>query len=155
MDLSCALPNMAATAALAKALRAQLRADDILLLSGDMGSGKTSFVRALVEELRASPNENSDVSSPTYALHHRYIKLVLPFSKMDHWDLYRVKDESELDAAGFWELMESESSLLVIEWPQIVPASAWPIKRRRWSLCFTVSFTVSEAGDRRVNVELL
>lgn len=127
------LSSIADTEAFARDFSQDLKPQDIVLLEGDLAAGKTSFVAALMRALGSS----DPVASPTYSLHHRYSRLRAPFNEADHWDLYRMKDESELEVAGFWDLLEGgEERLTLIEWPGIVSNSAWPRKRRRWHLRF-------------------
>ena len=97
------------TAAVAKALAEDLRAGDILLLSGTLGAGKTAFVRGLAEGLDIDPGE---VSSPTFTLVHEYRGGRLA---LYHVDLYRL-DRTATDALGLDEL-GVDNGVLAIEWP--------------------------------------
>ena len=97
------------TATLAKALAAGLRAGDILLLSGNLGAGKTAFVRGLAEGLGINPRE---VSSPTFTLIHEYRGGRLT---LYHVDLYRL-ERAATDDLGLEELGVDEG-VLAIEWP--------------------------------------
>jgi tRNA threonylcarbamoyladenosine biosynthesis protein TsaE len=83
-------------------------------LYGDLGAGKTTFVRAL---LRAS-GYSERVKSPTYTLCEPYV-LILGGYKIDvfHFDLYRMQSPSEWDEAGFAELL-TRPGLCLIEWPE-------------------------------------
>lgn len=103
-----------------QSLTASLTGLEIFLLSGDVGAGKTQFVSFFTKALGLS-----EAASPTYALHHRYKneKWVL-----DHYDLYRVEDESDLVTLGIFEVMQ-ESSLLCIEWPQNMNLDDLPFGR--------------------------
>lgn len=97
------------TAAIAKALAADLRAGDVLLLSGNLGAGKTAFVRGLAEGLGVDPRE---VSSPTFTLVHEYRGGRLT---LYHVDLYRL-DRAATDDLGLEELGVRDG-VLAIEWP--------------------------------------
>ena len=97
------------TAAVAKALAADLRAGDILLLAGNLGAGKTAFVRGLAEGLAIDPRE---VSSPTFTLVHEYRGGRLA---LYHVDLYRL-DRAATDDLGLDEL-GVDNGVLAIEWP--------------------------------------
>lgn len=94
---------------MARELAATLSAGDILLLSGTLGAGKTTFVRGLAEGLGIDPGE---VSSPTFTLVHEYRggKLALY-----HADLYRLEgtaaEDVGLDEPGVRE------GVLAVEWP--------------------------------------
>ena len=97
------------TAACAKALAEELRAGDILLLSGNLGAGKTAFVRGLAEGLGIDPRE---VSSPTFTLVHEYRGGRL---RLYHVDLYRL-ERAATDDLGLEEL-GVDDGVLAIEWP--------------------------------------
>ena len=98
-----------ATQNVARELAATLHAGGVLLLSGDLGAGKTTFVRGLAEGLGADPN---DVSSPTFTLVHEYRggRLMLY-----HADLYRL-EKTATDDLGLEEL-GVQDGVLAIEWP--------------------------------------
>lgn len=105
------LPDAAATGALGRALAAALPpsfAGWMVLLEGELGSGKTTMARGL---LRALGHEGG-VPSPTYTLVEPY---ELPRGKLYHIDLYRIEDESELPYLGFDEFADG---LRLIEWPE-------------------------------------
>jgi tRNA threonylcarbamoyladenosine biosynthesis protein TsaE len=111
------LADAAATAVLAAEFRAQLAPNSagwIVLLEGELGSGKSTFARAL---LRALGHEGP-VPSPTYTL-------VEPYRVADivvyHIDLYRVTDEAELRYLGWDEL---DDGLRLVEWPDRAPQLA-------------------------------
>jgi tRNA threonylcarbamoyladenosine biosynthesis protein TsaE len=95
------------TAALAKDLATSLAPGSVLLVSGNLGAGKTAFVRGLADGLGIDPEE---VSSPTFTLLHEYRggRLVLY-----HADLYRL-EKAATDELG---LEESQGGVLAIEWP--------------------------------------
>ena len=105
-----ALPDEAATAALARRLAPALGAGDLLALWGDLGSGKTSFARALIRALAGSDEE---VPSPTFTLVQTYEVRPAP---VWHFDLYRIRDPEEVLELG-WEQALAEAIVLV-EWPE-------------------------------------
>ena len=97
----------AGTIAVARGLAADLRAGDVILLSGNLGAGKTAFVRGLAEGLGIAPAE---VSSPTFTLLHEYRGGRLT---LYHADLYRVDDRGADDLG----LDELTGGVLAVEWP--------------------------------------
>jgi len=122
------LPSMTAvetrspeeTVAAARALAASLAPGTVVALSGDLGAGKTHFVRGLVEGWGGS-----DVAtSPTFTLVHEYRT---PRGPVLHLDLYRARSAEEIWVAAHDEL-DAAHGLLVIEWadrfPELVPSGA-------------------------------
>jgi tRNA threonylcarbamoyladenosine biosynthesis protein TsaE len=97
------------TAAIARAMAADLKAGDVLLLSGNLGAGKTAFVRGLAEGLGLGPDE---VSSPTFTLVHEYRGGRLT---LYHVDLYRLDRAATADLG--LEEMGVADGVLAIEWP--------------------------------------
>lgn len=100
----------------------QLQGTELILLSGDLGAGKTEFAKRV-----ASYFEIQNVASPTFSLHQHYTNSRI---KIDHFDLYRLDNLDELESIGFWDII-SEPSLALIEWPERVPDSYWPQERVR------------------------
>jgi len=100
----------AETRSLARELARDLTAGSTLLLSGDLGAGKTAFVKGLAEGLGLSPD---DVTSPTFTLVHEYRggRLALV-----HVDLYRL-DSADLDDIGL-DADVAGSGVLAIEWAE-------------------------------------
>lgn len=120
------------TAAVARDLAHSLQPGDVLLLSGNLGAGKTAFVRGLAEGLGVDPAE---VSSPTFTLVHEYLGGRLP---LYHADLYRL-ERAATDDLGLEEL---HSGVLAIEWPDRLTHSL-PNARQ-------VSIDILEGDERRI-----
>lgn len=99
----------AGTRTLARSLAAALQPGDVLLLEGDLGAGKTTFVRGLAEGLGVPPDE---VASPTFALVHEYHGRPLT---LFHVDLYRLSP-GETDDLGLEEAV-AHGGVMAIEWP--------------------------------------
>ena len=101
------------TAAAGRELAARVHPGDVVLLTGDLGAGKTAFVRGLAEGLGI---DASEVTSPTFTLIQEYSggRLCLY-----HVDLYRLKP-IEVDDLGLDELT-SEGGVTAIEWPDRLP----------------------------------
>jgi tRNA threonylcarbamoyladenosine biosynthesis protein TsaE len=104
------LPDLAATAGLARALAPCLRAGDLVALWGDLGAGKTELARALIRAATGSPDE--EVPSPTFTLVQTYDTAITP---IHHFDLYRLRRPEELIELG-WDDALAEGIVLV-EWP--------------------------------------
>jgi tRNA threonylcarbamoyladenosine biosynthesis protein TsaE len=103
------------TEQIAAGLARTLRAGDVLLLSGDLGAGKTAFVRGLAGGLGIDVDE---VSSPTFTLIHEYGGGRL---RLYHVDLYRL-EHGGVEELGLDELGAADG-VLAIEWPDRLPRS--------------------------------
>ncbi len=101
---------------------APVQAPLLVTLTGDLGAGKTEWVRQLV---RVHGGVADDVSSPTYSLHNIYS--LKDGTTVHHLDLYRLKSSEELDGIGFWELFDTPA-IICVEWPQFMGSLhvTWP-----------------------------
>ncbi|HKV65434.1 MAG TPA: tRNA (adenosine(37)-N6)-threonylcarbamoyltransferase complex ATPase subunit type 1 TsaE [Rhodanobacteraceae bacterium] len=108
--LAMALPNEAATIALAESLAPALLDGGVVYLRGELGAGKTTFARALLRAMGVGER----VKSPTYSLLERY---VVNGRDAFHLDLYRIANPGELEWLGLDELDAAETIVLV-EWPE-------------------------------------
>lgn len=110
MQITLALNSPDQTADFARSLGAQLGAGDTILLSGNVGAGKTHFARALIQSLLAAPE---DVPSPTFTL----VQVYDAASGLEVWhaDLYRLTDPTETEELGLTDAMEQ--AICLIEWP--------------------------------------
>ena len=114
MTFAVSLPDPEATETLARQVAAalpEIPAGWLILLEGELGSGKSTFARAL---LRAYGHEGP-VPSPTYTLVEPYS---LPGFDAYHIDLYRIADDGELEFLGWSDL---DNGLRLVEWPARVP----------------------------------
>ena len=102
------LPDERAGSALARATAAALPAGAMLVLTGPLGAGKTTFVKHLARAL----GSQADVTSPTYALVHEY---PTPAGTLVHVDAYRLPGAAALQGLGLDELCE-RARLTVVEW---------------------------------------
>lgn len=103
-------------------LAARLKRGDVVLLYGDLGAGKTAFVRGLAKGLGASAD---DVSSPTFTLIQEYRGPVI----LQHVDLYRLKP-AEIEGLGLDELTDG-SAVVAIEWAErwtAAPSWSWIVR---------------------------
>lgn len=97
------------TAAFAARLGASLRPGDILLLEGQIGSGKTHFARSLIQSVMNTPE---DVPSPTFTLVQAYDTKV---GEIWHCDLYRLSAVEEIEELGLIEAFDT--AICLVEWP--------------------------------------
>jgi len=108
------LVDDAATEAAGAGLGALLRAGDVIALVGELGAGKTTFMRGVAVGAGA-PVEL--VASPTFAICHEYPGRVL----LLHLDLYRLERERELDDLGFDDLLDRPGAAALVEWADRYP----------------------------------
>lgn len=94
------------------ALGAALPARAVITLRGDLGAGKTTLARAICRGLGVA--DIAAVTSPTFAILQEY---AAPRGRIVHADLYRLKNDGELDGLGWDEIVES-SSVIIVEWPE-------------------------------------
>ena len=107
-----ALPDLPATVQLGGAIAARLQAGDCVALWGDLGAGKTTLARSILQALGVT----EDVPSPTFTIVQRYDT---PRLVVNHYDLYRLKTAREMDELGFDEALEDGAVL--VEWPERAP----------------------------------
>jgi tRNA threonylcarbamoyladenosine biosynthesis protein TsaE len=105
-------PDRASLEAWGRALGAVLPRPSAIALSGDLGAGKTTLVRAICEGVGVS--DLSAVTSPTFALIQEY---PAPDGPVLHADLYRLQRRAELDALG-WDDLVATARVLLVEWPE-------------------------------------
>ncbi len=86
---------------------------DVVCLYGDLGSGKTFFVKAVCENFGIH-----DVNSPTFAIVNEYSGKV----KVYHFDFYRLKNTGELLDIGFYEYLNDKEAITFIEWSEKFPS---------------------------------
>lgn len=112
------LPSPEHTDYFAQHLAQYLSLPMVITLSGDIGAGKTTVVRALLRALGVQ----GPIKSPTYSLLETYdlpsnsLLFSMP-AQCHHFDLYRVMDDSELDLIGFRDYFQS-NAICCIEWPE-------------------------------------
>ena len=89
----------------------------VIALSGELGAGKTTLTQTLGRILGVEEN----MISPTFVIMKRYKLRASNWNLMIHIDAYRLKDEKELEALGWKEMIENPDNLILIEWPERVP----------------------------------
>ena len=81
----------------------------VVAFTGDLGAGKTTFVRGMCQGVQYT----GEVSSPTFAIVHEYLGGTIP---LYHFDMYRVESVEDLYACGFYDYLEQ--GILAIEWSE-------------------------------------
>ena len=104
-----------------RTLAQTLPRDAFVALHGDLGAGKTAFVRGMAAQLG-----DAYASSPTFGIVHEYDTT----PKLFHFDVYRLQGEEDLEAIGFEEYLHA-GGIVVVEWPERIaaalPANRWDI----------------------------
>ena len=97
-------------------LSPRLKQGDIFFLYGEMGVGKTTFVKFLINNMQIrSKKKLTEITSPTFNIMNEYdINGLL----VKHYDLYRLKSVDELEDLNIFD--ENDKAILLIEWPQII-----------------------------------
>ena len=101
--------DLAATQAAAGELAATLKGNETVAFFGDLGAGKTTFIRALCQAL----GMDDEVTSPTFAMVHEYHSGPFP---VYHFDMYRVDGEESLFSTGYYDYLDQ--GLMLIEWSE-------------------------------------
>ena len=95
----------------AKSLINKINGVNIILLKGELGTGKTTLIKSILKNLGIEEN----ITSPTFSIVNQYSTSNL---LINHFDLYRIKSQKELDVIGFEEYLDNEG-ISFIEWPEI------------------------------------
>lgn len=128
------------TVALAHKLGASFESGDVVVLKGDLGSGKTTFVRAIAG---ARGIDENLVRSPSYTFLHEY-KAKPP---LFHFDLYRLENPDELYELGWDDYLEREGVVLV-EWGERA-AELLPLRY------FLIEFEILNENERKIDISLV
>jgi len=128
------------TEAFAEVFAVRLEPGDVVALEGDLGAGKTCFVRGLAKGLGIDP---SVVSSPTFVSMQRYGGGRAPLVHVDAWRMHGAED---LETIGWDELIASRDAIIAIEWPSKVLA-AMPSRR------IDVTLASAASGGRVIMVD--
>jgi tRNA threonylcarbamoyladenosine biosynthesis protein TsaE len=108
------------TIAKGREIAAKLRPPVLVLLKGDLGSGKTTLAKGIISGLGAARED--DVTSPTFNLVHEFHNHL----KIYHVDLYRVENFHDLESLGLEDAF-AEKAIVIIEWPeQFTLRTHWP-----------------------------
>jgi tRNA threonylcarbamoyladenosine biosynthesis protein TsaE len=133
----CQTTSAAETEALGAGLAGQLRPGDVVLVSGDVGAGKTTLIRGACRALGVS----GPITSPTFTIGHRYAGGRVPVS---HLDLYRLEGLEGEDPALLDDYVDS-GSVAFVEWPAVA-APRLDVRR-------TVRVSISHAGGDTRTIE--
>ena len=104
------------TKELAKNFSNYLKGGEIIFLYGEMGVGKTTFVKYLINQLLIKKNlQTTEVTSPTFNLLNEY---EIDNLTIKHYDLFRLKNESEIKNLDLFD--QNKNTITLIEWPELI-----------------------------------
>jgi tRNA threonylcarbamoyladenosine biosynthesis protein TsaE len=100
----------------AKNLEPHLGGATVVALSGELGSGKTTFTKSFAEAFGVKPE---DITSPTFVIQKKFtIEGHGHWKTLVHMDAYRLEKPEEIEKLGWKELLADKSNLILIEWPE-------------------------------------
>ena len=131
------------TRELAEKLTSYFRGGEYVFLYGEMGVGKTTFVKYLVNKFQIDQKlELTEVTSPTFNLLNEYKTNKFTIK---HYDLFRIKNSSEIKDLDIFE--KNEKIITLVEWPQL-------LKNNNKAKCIDLLFTYeNELKNRRVEIK--
>lgn len=139
----------------------ELKAGTLIFLKGEVGVGKTYFVKSMCKALGVSEGE---IQSPSFSLLNFYqIDSSIKSHKEQyssinqknrpleicHGDLYRLEDERDIESTGFWDIFENKNQIIFLEWPERVPHNDWPLDWRKIEIDITFSNKSNESLCQR------
>lgn len=127
---------------IARSVAANLKGGSILFFQGELGAGKTTFIKSLISELIQIEPEL--VTSPTFTYVNPYSNKTEQ-KHIYHFDLYRLED-GEFEAMGFDELLQEKEAICCIEWPDRLPEYIKPH--------ITISLEHDTATSRSIKIEV-
>lgn len=113
-----------------------LHSGDRIFFIGDLGSGKSTFIRHLLRS--HFHNDSLIVRSPTYTYYQKYGENIY------HFDLYRLESLEDFYFIGGQDIIDNPNNICLIEWPEILGESVSPNKK--------ISITTNEDGSRRFEI---
>ena len=134
--------NLSQINVISKKVLLNLSKTDCIFLFGELGSGKTTFARSLINQLQKKNKvSQTEVLSPTFNLLHEYeIKSL----KVLHYDLYRLKTNKEVDQLGIFE--DNKNVITIIEWPE-------KMKKKTVNRLEISFYYESDAENRKINLK--
>lgn len=93
-----------------KNLKIEVSKPSLIFLRGDLGAGKTTLTKHIINDILGI---NKEVISPTYTYYNTYEDVV-------HFDLYRLKNYDEFFAIGWEDVLDNNTGVVIIEWPELI-----------------------------------
>ena len=136
--------DISGVSSLSSKLCSQLSIGDVIMLKGDLGVGKTTFARSMINELHLLNNNIKPITinSPTYPILLTYD---LKLHEIYHYDLYRIKTIKELEELDFFENINN--SITIIEWPELLINLPFLHKH------YLITLSLYSETERVINIE--
>lgn len=131
--MNCISYSESATEKIGKEFAAKLRKGDNVLLYGDLGFGKTTFVKGVAKGLGVETR----IISPTFPIIRKH-------EKFYHIDLYRVEDAKDFEKIGLSEIFEDKDLFKIVEWAEKIEK----LPEKRWE----VRFSLNKENVRIINI---
>jgi tRNA threonylcarbamoyladenosine biosynthesis protein TsaE len=131
------------TEELARKVAAELKPGNILLLRGDLGSGKTTFTSFLVKALGI----DARVQSPTFVIMRKYSGGTGDIKVVNHIDLYRLTSIEEVEDLGLSEIVLESDSITIVEWPDVASTFFSEIDTKN---LIKIDFEYQDEGVRKI-----
>ncbi len=134
--------NDSETIKLGEEFAVKLTSGDVVMLSGNLGAGKTTFVQGIAKGLGIKDR----ILSPTFVLVRSHRVDSEKFQTLNHIDLYRIEGQENLEKLGITEFITSENSVTIIEWAEKI-TDFIPVKGYR------INFVYLGENKREINIE--
>ena len=144
MNLVITISSPSEVLNIAQELMKLLSHRSLFLFVGEVGAGKTTIISKLCQMLGFP-----QAVSPSFSILNRYENE--KGQSLDHVDLYRLNDETDLESTGFWDLFQQEKAWVMVEWSDRIADHAWPLD---WST-YKVEIEILGSTARRVSISSL
>ena len=111
-------PNLEELKQFAEQLASEAKGNHLVLLIGNLGSGKTQFSRYFISALGGE-----DVMSPSFAIENQY---KLNSNSLHHFDLYRLENDEDVESSGLWDSF-LPGDIVLVEWADRIDFKHWPV----------------------------
>ena len=136
--------NVKETNSIASMFAMGLRPGETVLLYGDLGAGKTTFVQQIAKTLGIKER----ILSPTFILQRSYQVNKSNINNLNHIDLYRIEDPQEIKMLGLSEVLDEKGSVALIEWADRLKN----FKLKKGSM---INFKYLEDNNREINIKII
>jgi len=141
--------NSKQTFNLGKKFAGKLESGDIILLYGELGTGKTTFIQGVANGLGIKDR----ILSPTFLLHRIHPVIGHDFNRMNHIDLYRLENSTKISSIGIEDVFKEDGSVTFIEWAQRLKNFNSNKNLPAGRQGYKIIFKYKKENDREVRIE--